>query len=148
MSFPCRLSFPSRLSFPAEQSFPAELFFEVLVILAVLPVASPSKSFCLEEPVAEVAFLNHVNMVLAAVQIGAGGAWLYHFLAVLQPFVVRIVEGVDIYGESPSVLRYRMGVRDEAEVETGGVVGSHCPFVVGIPIVDKSHPLYRIFCLV
>ncbi len=31
------------------------LFLEVLVILAVFPVASPSESFCLEEAVAEVA---------------------------------------------------------------------------------------------
>ena len=30
--------------------------------------------------------------------------------AVLQSFVVRIVEGVDVYGQSPSVLRYRMGM--------------------------------------
>ena len=70
----------------------------MLVILAVLPVASPSESLRLEKPVAEVAFLNHVSVVLAAVQIGAGGGWLYHFLAVLQSFVVRIVEGVDVYG--------------------------------------------------
>ena len=70
----------------------------MLVILAVLPVASPSESLRLEKPVAEVAFLNHINMVLAAVQIRAGGGWLYHFLAVFQPFVVRIVEGVDVYG--------------------------------------------------
>ena len=48
----------------------------------------------------------------------------------------------------PSVLRYRMGMWDEAEVEAGGVVGSHRPFVVGIPVVNESHPLYRIFCLV
>lgn len=81
-----------------KQSFPAELFFEVLVILAVLPVASPSESLRLEKPVAEVAFLNHINMILAAVQIRAGGGRFHHFLAVLQSFVVRIVECVDVYG--------------------------------------------------
>lgn len=136
------------MSFPCWLFFPAFLFFEVLVIFAVFPVTSPSESFCLEKPVAEVAFLNHVSMILAAVQIGAGGGRFYHFLAVFQPFVVRIVEGVDVYGQSPSVLRYRMGMRDEAEVEAGGVVGSHRPFVVGIPVVNESHPFYRIFCLV
>ena len=83
------------MSFPCWLSFPAFLFFEVLVIFAVFPVTSPSESFCLEKPVAEIAFLNHVSVVLAAVQIGAGGGRFHHFLAVLQPFVVRIVEGVD-----------------------------------------------------
>ena len=98
------------MSFPCWLFFPAFLFFEVLVILAAFPVTSPSESLRLEEPVAEVAFLNHVSVVLAAVQIGAGGGRLYHFLAVLQPFVIRIVEGVDVYAQSPSVLRYRMGM--------------------------------------
>ena len=98
------------MSFPCWLFFPAFLFYEVLVILAVFPVASPSESLRLEEAVAEVAFLNHVSVVLAAVQIGAGGGRLYHFLAVLQPFVIRIVEGVDVYGQSPSVFRYRMGM--------------------------------------
>lgn len=60
------------------------LFFEVLVILAVFPVASPSKSFRLEEAVAEVALLNHINMMPAAVQIGACRGWLHHFLAVFS----------------------------------------------------------------
>ena len=104
------------MSFPCWLFFPAFLFFEVLVIFAVFPITSPSESFCLEKPVAEVAFLYHISVVLAAVQIGAGGGRLHHFLAVLQSFVVRIVEGVDVYGQSPSVLRYRMGMRDEAEV--------------------------------
>lgn len=84
--------------FPCWLFFPAFLFFEVLVILAAFPVTSPSESFCLEKPVAEVAFFYHVSVVLAAVQIGAGGGRLYYFLAVLQPFVIRIVEGVDVYG--------------------------------------------------
>ena len=91
----------------------------MLVILAVFPVASPSKSFRLEETVAEVAFLNHVSVVLAAVQIGAGGGWLHHILAVFQPFVVRVIERVDIDGKSLAVLRNGMGMRDEAEVEAG-----------------------------
>ena len=60
------------MSFPSWLFFPAFLFFEVLVILAVFPVTSPSESFCPKKPVAEVAFLNHVSVVLAAVQIGAG----------------------------------------------------------------------------
>ena len=136
------------MSFPCWLFFPAFLFFEVLVILAVFPVASPSESLCLEEAVAEVAFFNHVNMMLAAVEIGACRGWLHHRFLMSIFFVIRIVEGVDVYGQSPSVFRYRMGMRDEAEVEAGGVVGSHRPFVVGIPVVNESHPFYRIFCLV
>lgn len=72
------------MSFPSWLFFPAFLFFEVLVIFAVFPVTSPSESFCLEKPVAEVAFLNHVSVVLAAVQIGAGGGRFHHFLAVFS----------------------------------------------------------------
>ena len=95
------------------------LFLEVLVILAVLPVASPSESLCLEEAVAEIAFFYHINMVLAAVQIGACRGWLHHILAVFQPFVVRVIERVDIDGKSFAVLRNGMGMRDEAEIEAG-----------------------------
>lgn len=58
------------------------LFFKVLIILAVLPVASPAKSLCLEKAVAEVAFLDHVGMTLVAVEIRAGGGWLHHFLSI------------------------------------------------------------------
>ena len=120
----------------------------MLVILAVFPITSPSESFRLEEAVAEVAFLDHINMMLAAVQIGTASGWLHHILAVFQSFVVGIIESVDVDGKSFAMLRYGMGMRDETEVEAGGVVGSHRPFVVCIPIVDESHPLYRILSLV
>ena len=91
----------------------------MLVILAVFPVASPSESFCLEEAVAEVAFSNHVNMMLAAVEIGACRGWPHPILAVFQPFVIRVIECVDVDGKSLAVLRNGMGMRDEAEVEAG-----------------------------
>ena len=91
----------------------------MLVILAVFPVASPSKSFRLEEAVAEVALLNHINMMLAAVEVGAASDWLHHILAVFQPFVIGVIERVDIDGKSLAVLRNGMGMRDEAEVEAG-----------------------------
>ena len=91
----------------------------MLVILAVLPVTSPSESLRLEEAVAEVALFNHVNMMLAAVEIGACRSWFHHFLAVFLPFVVRVIERVDIDGKSLAVLRNGMGMRDEAEVEAG-----------------------------
>ena len=76
----------------------------MLVILAVFPVATPSESFLLEEAVAEVAFPNHVHMFLASVEIGTGCSRFYHFLAVFESFVVRIVERVDVDGKSPAVL--------------------------------------------
>ena len=140
-------SFMSSLCF-LSKSYRGFLFLKVLVILAVFPVASPSKSFRLEEAVAEVALLNHINMMLAAVEVGAASGRLHHILAVFQSFVVRVIESVDVDGKSFAMLRYGMGMRDETEVETGGVVGSHRSFVVCIPIVDESHPLYRILSLV
>ena len=36
----------------------------------------------------------------------------------------------------------------ESEIEAGGVVVPHRPLVIGIPVVDKPHSLYRIFCLI
>lgn len=118
----------------------------MLIVLAVLPVASPSESLFLEESVAQVAFPDHVGMVLASVEIRTGCGWFYHFLAVSQSFVVGVVEGVDVYGKSSAMFRDGVCVRDESEVEARGVVGSHGPFVVCVPIVDEPHPLNRIFC--
>ena len=37
-------------------------------------------------------------------------------------------------------------MRDKPEVKARGVVGSHGPFVVCVPIVDEPHSFYRIFC--
>ena len=120
----------------------------MLVILAVFPVASPSEAFFFEKAIAKVALFNHINMMLAAVEVGAGCSGFHYFLTIPQSFVVRVIECVDINGKSFAMLRYGMGMRDETEVETGGVVGSHRSFVVCIPIVDESHPLYRILSLV
>ena len=92
------------MSFPCWLFFPAFLFFEVLVIFAVFPVTSPSESLRLEEPVAEVAFFYHINMMLAAVEVGAGSSGFHYFLAVFQPFVIRVIERVDVDGKSPAVL--------------------------------------------
>lgn len=93
-SFSCFLAFEVSLVFEAFLF----LFLKMLVILAVFPVASPSKSFRLEEAVAEVALLNHINMMLAAVEVGAASGRLHHILAVFQSFVVRVIECVDING--------------------------------------------------
>ena len=87
-------------------------------------------------------------MVLVTVEIRSCRSWLYHFLAILQMLMIGIVEGIDVNGKSLAVLRNGMGVLDEAEVEAGGVVVPHRPLVVGIPVVDKPHSLYRIFCLI
>ena len=124
------------------------LFLEVLVILAMFPVATPSETFLLEEPVAEVALLDHISMVLAAVEIRSCGSWLYHFLAILQMLMIGIVESVDVDGKSSAMLRNDLSMRYEAEVEAGGVVIPHRLFIVCIPVVDKSHSFYRIFCLI
>ena len=102
-------SFMSSLCF-LSKSYRGFLFLKVLVILAVFPVASPSESLCLEEAVAEVAFFNHVNMMLAAVEVGAGCSGFHYFLAVFQSFVVRVIECVDINGKSFAMLRYGMGM--------------------------------------
>ena len=99
-SFSCFLAFEAFLF----------LFLKMLVILAVFPVASPSESLCLEEAVAEVALLNHINMMLAAVEVGTASGWLHHILAVFQSFVVRVIESVDVDGKSFAMLRYGMGM--------------------------------------
>ena len=121
---------------------------EVLVVFAVGPVASPFETFCLEEAVAEVAFLYLVVELLSAVEVGLAGGWLYHFRAVSQLFVVGVVERVDVDGGSLAVLRHRCGVRDEAEVERRGVVVAHRHFVVSVPVVNQSHPLDGVLRLV
>ena len=80
------------------KSYRGFLFLEVLVILAMFPITSPSESFRLEEAVAEVALFNHINMMLAAVEVGTASGWLHHILAVFQSFVVRVIESVDVNG--------------------------------------------------
>ena len=90
-------SFMSSLCF-LSKSYREFLFLEVLVILAVFPVASPSESFFFEKAIAKVALFNHINMMLAAVEVGAGSSGFHYFLTIPQSFVVRVIEGVDING--------------------------------------------------
>ena len=79
-------------------------FLEVLIVFAVLPVATPSESFFFEESVAQVAPLNRVCVFLTAVEIRTGCGWFYYFFAISQSFVVGVVEGVDVYSHSSAVL--------------------------------------------
>ena len=79
-------------------------FLEVLIVFAVLPVATPSESFFLEKAIAQVAPLNHVCVFLTAVEIGTGCGWFYYFFAISQSFVVGVVEWVDVYSHSSAVL--------------------------------------------
>ena len=102
-------SFMSSICF-LSKSYRGFLFLKMLVILAMFPITSPSESFRLEEAVAEVALLNHINMMLAAVEVGAASGWLHHILAVFQSFVVRVIERVDVDGKSFAMLRYGMGM--------------------------------------
>ena len=90
-------SFMSSLCF-LSKSYRGFLFLKVLVILAMFPITSPSESFRLEEAVAEVALLNHINMMLAAVEVGTGCSGFHYFLAVFQPFVIGVIERVDVNG--------------------------------------------------
>ena len=79
-------------------------FLEVLIVFAVLPVATPSESFFFEKAIAQVAPLNHVCVFLTAVEIGTGCGRFYYFFAISQSFVVGVVECVDVYSHSSAVL--------------------------------------------
>ena len=122
--------------------------FEMLVILAVGPIAAPFETFCLEEAVAEVTFLYLVVELLGAVEVGFASGRFCQLHAIAQLLVVGIVECVDVDGGTFAVLRNRLGVRDEAEIEGGGVVVAHRLLVISVPVIYQSHPLDGVFRLV
>ena len=74
----------------------------MLIVFAVFPVASPTESMLLEQPYCEVVAVQFHWYVLALstiVGIFPGGCRLYPVA-----FYVRIVEGIDVDGESETML--------------------------------------------
>lgn len=70
--------------------------FEMLVVLAVGPVASPDKPVLLEKAIAQIAFHNLIGEVLLAVEIAGAGGGLDDLCAIGQDLVIGVVERVDI----------------------------------------------------
>lgn len=90
---------------------------EVLVVLAVVPVASPVEACLGEEAVAEVVVVDLVGEVPGAVAVGGSRGGLYEEGAVFEVLVVGVVEGVDVDGESAGVLGEPRGGGDGAVAE-------------------------------
>ena len=119
-----------------------ELFpdFEMLVVLHGPPVAAPHKSAGGEEAIAEVSLDDLVGEFGFALQVFSPLARLHHYLAAYRP-PTRVVERIDVHGQSSGVAREFGASRRDAVVERRGVVGRHRSLVVCAVVVDEAHPL-------
>lgn len=114
-------------------------FFEVLVILPVNPSAAPSPTLLLEKPddIAVGENSSHVSSV--TVQVGLPLFWQHE-----RSLYIRIRQGIDVDGASPTMIRKFTGPSgDIAAVEGGRVVRLHGADVVTAVILHWLYSLYQ-----
>ena len=119
----------------------------MLVILGVLPVASPRESVLLEEADAQVTPLNLVGKRLRPIGIRLR-VFGRHQRASSPLADVRIVKRIDVDGHAPAMTREASGTGDKTEVEGGRVVVHHRSLIVGIVLIHQNHALNGIARLV
>lgn len=124
------------------------LTFKVLIVLERAPRTAPRKAVLDEQPVAQIALVDHVSLPAVAADVFPRRGRLYRGGAVGQLPDAGVIERVDVDSQSLGVLREFLGAGNGAVVEAAGVVGPHRAFVVGIIVVNQPHPLYRIFVFV
>lgn len=90
---------------------------KVLVVLARNPVTAPVEAGLGKQLEAEVIVVYLVGEVLVALTIGTGSGRLNEERAILTNLEVRIVERIDIDGQSAGVLRQVGRASDGAETE-------------------------------
>ena len=104
----------------------------MLVILAGGPVTAPVEAGLGEEAEAEVVMVYLVGEVPIAIAIGLGGGGLDEERAIVAYLIIRIIERVDVYGQSTGMLREIVGGSNVAVAEARRVVVAHLRLVVGI----------------
>lgn len=124
------------------------LFLEVLVVFEASPLASPLEAVGLEEPISEVVTGYLIGKVLGAVGIRAPFLRTDQESPILAALDVGIVERVEVDRHPARMIGELAGIGHVAKVEGRGIICPHRPYVVGLVIVDKLHPFYRIAGLV
>ena len=88
--------------------------------------------------------VNLVGEVPRAVAIVGGGGGLDEARAVVAAFIIRIVEGVDVDGQSPGMFRQLAAACYGTIAERRRVVVAHLGLVVGIIDIGQEHALDRV----
>ena len=79
--------------------------FKMLIVFTCGPVAAPFESGLGEEAKAEVVMINLVGEIPVAVTIDFGCGGLNEECAIIALFIVRVVERVDVDGQSTGMFR-------------------------------------------
>ena len=124
------------------------MVFEVLVVFHGAPGAAPDEAVFDEQTVAEVAFIDLVAELLAAVGIGLAVGGFNDPTAILRMADIGIVERIDVDGEAAGVIGERLRTRDGAITEPAGVVVAHLTLSVGIILISQADALDRVVGLV
>ena len=122
--------------------------FEVLVVFHGAPGAAPDEAVFDEQAVAEVAFIDLVAELLAAVGIGLAVGGFYDPAAILRMADIGIVERIDVDGEAAGVIGELLRTRDDTITEAAGVVVAHLTLIVGIILISQADALDRVVGLV
>ena len=122
--------------------------FEVLVVFHGAPGAAPDEAVFDEQAVAEVAFIDLVTELLAAVGIGLAVGGLNDPAAILRMADIGIVERVDVDGEAAGVIGELLRTRDDTITEAAGVIVAHLTLIVGIVLISQADALDRVVGLV
>lgn len=55
--------------------------------------------------------------------------------------MVRVIQSIYVNGHSHAMFGHFVSMGNEPKIETRGVVVPHCPFIISIPIIHKTHAL-------
>ena len=121
----------------------------MLVILGIVPTATPGEATLYEQFVAEVVLVDKADglvlLVGATMGVALAVGWLHKSGAGVE---AGVVAGVDVDGKSLTVVRQFLTAGNLAEVEARSVVVGHGALVVGIIFINESNLLYTVTCLV
>ena len=117
----------------------------MLVVFHRPPVATPLKAMLHEEAVTEVVLRDLILERLTAVDVGLTCGRLDEQRSVFLPADTRIIQRIDIDGESTCMVRQFRTAFHDAIAVARRIVGTHRSLVIVAIFGDGTHTLYRIF---
>ena len=113
----------------------------MLVVLACNPITTPFESGFGEKFEAEIVVVYLVGEVQCALAICTSRSGLDEERAILTNLKVRIIERIDVNGQSAGMLRQVGATRNVTVAKARGVVVAHLRLIISIIDVGQEHPL-------